>query len=149
MSANRRIAKEYADLQSNPVDNVTMEPDESNVLHWTGSITGPADSPYQGGRFKIEATFPLEYPFKAPTIKFLTRIYHPNITQEGLLCVGILKADAWKPSVRIEHVLRTIVNLLVEPNPDDAIVASVAEQYVKDRPAFLAAARESVGKYAT
>lgn len=149
MSANRRIAKEYADLQNNPIDNVEMEPDENNVLHWTGFINGPAESIYQGGRFKIEATFPLEYPFKAPTIKFITRIYHPNINHEGSLCVGILKADAWKPSVRIEHVLRTIVNLLVEPNADDAIVADVAEQYIKDREVFNLTAKEFVRKYAT
>ncbi|EGG09705.1 uncharacterized protein MELLADRAFT_95153 [Melampsora larici-populina 98AG31] len=149
MSANRRIAKEYADLQSNPIDNVEMEPDENNVLHWTGFINGPVDSIYHGGRFKIEATFPLEYPFKAPTIKFITRIYHPNINHEGSLCVGILKADAWKPSVRIEHVLRTIVNLLVEPNPDDAIVADIAEQYIKNREIFNLTAKEFIRKYAT
>jgi len=149
MSANRRIAKEYTDLQSNPIDNVTIEPDENNVLHWTGIMEGPVGSCYEGGKFKIEATFPLEYPFKAPAIKFLTRIYHPNITQEGLLCIGLLKPDAWKPSIRIEHVLRAIVNLLVEPNPEDAIVASIAEQFGKDYNLFRATAQEYVRKYAS
>lgn len=148
MSANRRIAKEYTDLLANPIDNLTIEPDESNVLHWTGVIAGPLGSCYEGGKFKIEATFPLEYPFKAPTIKFLSRIYHPNVTQEGLLCIGLLKPDAWKPSIRIEHVLRSIINLLVEPNLDDAIVASIAEQFLKDYDLFKATAQEYVQKYA-
>ncbi|MBW0467728.1 hypothetical protein O181_007443 [Austropuccinia psidii MF-1] len=148
MSANRRIAKEYTDLQSNPIDNVTIEPDEHNVLHWTGVMQGPVGSCYEGGKFKMETTFPLEYPFKAPTIRFLTRIYHPNINNEGSLCLGLLKPDAWKPSIRIEHVLRAILNLLVEPNPEDAIVANAAELFTKDYALFKSTAQEYVRKYA-
>ncbi|POW17945.1 hypothetical protein PSTT_00150, partial [Puccinia striiformis] len=146
MSANRRIAKEFTDLQTSPIKYVTIEPDESNVLHWTGVMEGPVGSCYEGGKFKIEATFPLEYPFKAPTIKFITKIYHPNITAEGLLCIGLLKPDAWKPSIRIEHVLRAIVNLLVEPNPEDAVVASIAEQFDKDFELFKSTAQDHVRK---
>ncbi|KAI9631459.1 hypothetical protein KEM48_014334 [Puccinia striiformis f. sp. tritici PST-130] len=149
MSANRRIAKEFTDLQTSPIKYVTIEPDESNVLHWTGVMEGPVGSCYEGGKFKIEATFPLEYPFKAPTIKFITKIYHPNITAEGLLCIGLLKPDAWKPSIRIEHVLRAIVNLLVEPNPEDAVVASIAEQFDKDFELFKSTAQDHVRKYAS
>ncbi|SCZ97728.1 BZ3500_MvSof-1268-A1-R1_Chr4-3g07410 [Microbotryum saponariae] len=181
-SANRRITKEYAELQADWPPYVVAQPDESNLLHWTGTITGPPDSAYKGGKFKIDITFPIEYPFKSPNVSLklitrlfseqATRIYHPNVTDDGALCVGVLKAEAWKPSTKIDQVLRALVQLLQEPNADDALVATIAEvsrslllgerqahttalatsfcsqQYTKDRPAFNKTAQEWVKKYA-
>ncbi|KDE08078.1 hypothetical protein MVLG_01778 [Microbotryum lychnidis-dioicae p1A1 Lamole] len=147
-SANRRITKEYAELQADWPPYVVAQPDESNLLHWTGIITGPPDSAYKGGKFKIDITFPIEYPFKSPNIRFATRIYHPNVTDDGALCVGVLKAEAWKPSTKIDQVLRALVQLLQEPNADDALVATIAEQYTKDRLAFNKTVQEWVKKYA-
>ncbi|KPV76054.1 uncharacterized protein RHOBADRAFT_43493 [Rhodotorula graminis WP1] len=135
-AAARRITKEYAELQQDFPPHVTAAPDESNLLHWTGTITGPPDSSYKGGKFNIDITFPTEYPFKSPTVKFTTRIYHPN-------------SEAWKPSTKIEQILRALVQLLQEPNPDDALVASIAEVYNTDRAQFTKNAQEWVKKHAT
>ncbi|TNY19858.1 ubiquitin-conjugating enzyme/RWD-like protein [Rhodotorula diobovata] len=135
-AAARRITKEYAELQADFPPHVTAAPDESNLLHWTGTITGPPDSAYKGGKFNIDITFPTEYPFKSPTVKFTTRIYHPN-------------SEAWKPSTKIEQILRALVQLLQEPNPDDALVASIAEVYNSDRAQFNKTAQEWVKKHAS
>ncbi|GJN88397.1 hypothetical protein Rhopal_001363-T1 [Rhodotorula paludigena] len=135
-AATRRITKEYAELQADYPPHVVAAPDENNFLHWTGTITGPPDSAYQGGKFGIDLTFPSEYPFKSPTVKFTTRIYHPNVTDDGAICIGLLKSEAWKPSTKIDHILRALVQLLQEPNPDDALVASIAEVYNQDRATF-------------
>lgn len=32
-----------------------------------------------------------------------TRIYHPNVTDDGAICMGLLKSEAWKPSTKIEQ----------------------------------------------
>ncbi|KAI5480275.1 ubiquitin-conjugating enzyme E2 D/E [Pseudohyphozyma bogoriensis] len=146
MAATRRLTKEYAELQADFPPNVSVAPDESNILHWTGYLTGPSGSAYEGGKFKIDITFPTEYPFKSPTV---TRIYHPNVTDDGALCIGLLKAEAWKPSTKIDQVLRALLQLLEEPNPDDALVASIAELYNSDKAAFRKNAQEWVKKYAS
>lgn len=65
-------------------------------------VTGPAGSSYSGGKFKLQVDFPIEYPFKAPRVKFNTKIYHPNVDDGGNMCVGILKSDAWKPSTKAQ-----------------------------------------------
>ncbi|GAA6026828.1 hypothetical protein JCM8097_005889 [Rhodosporidiobolus ruineniae] len=148
MAAVKRLAKEYNEIQADAPPNVIAQPDESNLLHWTGVITGPVDSAYKGGKFGIDLTFPTEYPFKSPTVKFTTRIYHPNVTDDGAICIGLLKSEAWKPSTKVEQILRALVQLLQEPNPDDALVASIAEVYNQDRPTFDKTAQEWVKKYA-
>lgn len=149
MAATRRLTKEFAELQNDTPPNVVVTPDESNILHWSGVLTGPSTSAYRGGKFKIDITFPTEYPFKSPTVKFITRIYHPNVTDDGALCIGLLKAEAWKPSTKIDQVLRALIQLLEEPNPDDALVASIAETYNTDRAQFTKNAQDWVKKYAS
>jgi len=147
MAALRRITKEYGDIQKNPIENVLLVPDETNLYHWIATIKGP-EPYYAKGTFKLDITFTLDYPFKAPVVKFITRIYHPNVTDDGGICIGLLKADQWKPSTKIDQVIRSLVQLLEEPNPDDALVASIADVYNNDRPRFTKEAQAMVKKYA-
>jgi hypothetical protein len=87
----------------------------------------------KGGKFKMELTFPVNYPFTPPKFKFLTPIYHPNIDDQGAVCLSLLKDGEWKPSTRVASILEGIVGLLVTPNPDDPLVASIAETYQNNR----------------
>lgn len=92
--------QELAELTKEPLDGIAIAADDSNIYQWTAIIEGPSDSPYKGGHFKLAVDFPVEYPFKGPKVKFLTKIYHPNIDADGNLCLGILKSEAWKPSTK-------------------------------------------------
>lgn len=62
--------------------------------------TQPSSTPYQGGTFEVAIDFPIEYPFKGPKLRFLTPVYHPNVDKDGNMCVGVIKAEAWKPSTK-------------------------------------------------
>jgi ubiquitin-protein ligase len=93
---------------------------------------------------------PKEYPFKPPTLSFATKIYHPNVSNDdkGSMCLGVLRADSWKPPNKIGAVLQVARNLLIEPNIDDAVESAIAEQWRSDRPGFERTAREWTVKYA-
>jgi ubiquitin-protein ligase len=107
--------------------------------------------PRQGGHFILHITLPKEYPFKPPILNFGTKIYHPNVSNDGKgsMCLGILRPDAWKPPNKIIAVLQLVSVLLAKPDPDDAVEASIADQ-MKNRPAeFEKAAKEWVKKYAS
>jgi ubiquitin-protein ligase len=105
----------------------------------------------QGGHFKLRLSLPSDYPFKPPVLNFQTKIYHPNVSNDdkGSMCLGMLRSDTWKPPNKIWAVLEMARNLLVEPNPDDAVEASIADQYKGDRKEFEKTAKDWVKRYAS
>ncbi|TQS32232.1 hypothetical protein Golomagni_07459 [Golovinomyces magnicellulatus] len=150
--STKRIAKEYAEISQTPPDGFSVSLPPSDSLHsWHVTLAPPAESIYHPGKFGILLTLPTDYPFRAPTVKFITRIYHPNVTNDetGSVCLALLKSENWKPSTKIAAVLDAMRNLLVEPAPDDPLDDAIAEQYRNDRAAFDAAAKAAVQKYAS
>ena len=65
------------------------------------------------------------------------------------MCLGMLRADEWKPSSKLLAVLQFARSLLEEPMPDDAVEGRIAEQYREDRARYEEIAREWTRKYAT
>jgi ubiquitin-conjugating enzyme E2 D/E len=140
--ATKRIVRELNDIQTNPPGNCTAGPtDASNLFAWTGQIVGPTESPYEGGLFELSIKFPVDYPFRPPSVLFVTKIYHPNINAQGGICLDILK-DQWTPALSIDKVLLSISSLLTDPNPRDPLVPEIARQYESNRELFNQTARE-------
>jgi ubiquitin-conjugating enzyme E2 D/E len=147
--ALRRITRELAELQASPPENCSAGPenDGADMFRWEGVIFGPSDSPYAGGMFKLKIIFPVDYPFKCPTITFATKIYHPNINSAGIICIDILKNN-WSPALTMSKVLLSICSLLCDPNPSDPLVPEIAHQYKTDLAAYNATAREWTQRFA-
>ena len=144
--------QELMDLQTDPPDGVSVSlanPDHMN--EWRITIAGPASTPYSTGRFGVVARLPAEYPFKAPTVRFVTRIYHPNISNDSLgnVCLGLIRSENWKPSLRMRTVIEALITLLVEPLPGEALESAIGEEFRSDRARWEEKARESVVKYAS
>ena len=101
-----RLQRELADVTKDPPPGCAAHPVSEDLTHWKATIEGPAGSPYQGGLFRLDVTFPENYPFKPPKIEFETKIYHPNIRKERI-CLDILQ-KAWAPALTIAKVLLSI-----------------------------------------
>jgi len=145
--STRRILKEHIDFQKDAPENCSAGPRGENIYIWDAMIMGPSESPYAGGLFNLEIHFPSEYPFKPPKIIFTTKIYHPNISANGSICLDILK-DNWSPALTISKTLLSICSLLTDPNPKDPLVPEIANLYEHDRSAYEEKARIWTEKYA-
>jgi len=147
--ALKRIMKELKDLGNDPPANCSAGPvGQDDMFSWKATVMGPDDSPYAGGVFFLNVTFPTDYPFKPPKVQFTTKIYHCNVNSNGSICLDILK-DQWSPALTISKVLLSISSLLTDPNPNDPLVPEIAQALLKDRPAHDQTAKEWVRKYAT
>ena len=143
-----RIKKEWTNLQKDPIEHCTAGPATDNELfHWVATIMGPMNSPFSGGVFHLTIRFPSNYPYRPPKIKFDTKIYHPNISSAGDICLDILK-DQWSPALTISKVLLSVCSLLNDPNPDDPLVPSIARLFSDNRVEYDLRAREWTEKYA-
>ncbi|KAL3315176.1 ubiquitin-conjugating enzyme [Cichlidogyrus casuarinus] len=121
--------------------------DETQFLHWE-FILKPTNPPYNHGAFKLVIEFPVDYPFKPPKLKFLTKIYHPNIDETGRICLPIITPENWKPAISTEQILQDLFSIINEPQVDHPLRADIAEEYVKDQPKFLKKAEEFTKQHA-
>ncbi|XP_002168321.2 ubiquitin-conjugating enzyme E2-22 kDa [Hydra vulgaris] len=150
--ATARIQREFKEvIRSEEVskNNIKLElVDGASFTKLKGEIVGPPDTPYENGRFKLDINIPETYPFNPPKIKFLTKIWHPNISSvTGAICLDVLK-DQWAAAMTLRTVLLSIQSLLASPEPDDPQDAVVAQQYKEQHEVFLKTAKHWTITYA-
>jgi len=143
----KRILKETQRLVSEPAPGILATPTTDNLRYFQVVITGPAESPFEKGFFSLELFLPEEYPMSPPKVRFLTKIYHPNIDKLGRICLDILK-DKWSPALQIRTVLLSIQALLSAPNPDDPLANDVAEHWKSNEKDAIKKAKEWTDLYA-
>lgn len=136
----RRLKKELEEIRNDPPSNCSAGPIGDDIYNWEASIIGPSDSPYSGGIFRLKLQFCDDFPFKPPKVKFITKIFHPNIDCYGNICLDILNKN-WSPVLNVTKLLLSISSLLTDPNPDDPLDADVAYIYKNDKQKFIKMAR--------
>ena len=123
MSLPKRLPKEIADAQALEASGIYYVPDEANMRKGYAMIIGPQGTPYAFCPLFFLFTFPPDYPFSSPIVKFLTSDestrFHPNLYVNGKVCLSILgtwSGPSWGAVMTISTVLSSIQSLL-EPNP--------------------------------
>lgn len=137
-----RIQRELSHFnKDHSASKMSLVPAGDNLTHLTATIPGPISTPYEGGTFKIDITLPDGYPFVPPKMKFITKLWHPNISSvNGAICLDILK-DQWSPALNLKTALLSLQALLSTPEPRDPQDAIVARQYLNEYSTFLCTAR--------
>ena len=143
----KRLNKELAEIQKDPPCNCTSRTVDDDIHNWEATIIGPEKTPYENGIFKLELMFPENYPFKPPKVKFVTKIFHPNINKFGNICLDILN-QSWSPALTVCKLLLSISSLLNDPNPNDPLNVRAAEIYKTNYEEFFATAQSYTVRFA-
>jgi len=149
--AVQRIKREFKEVvKSEEVAKcaIKVELVNDSYTELRGEIAGPPDTPYEGGNFILEIKVPETYPFNPPKVRFITKIWHPNISSvTGAICLDILK-DQWAAAMTLRTVLLSLQALLAAAEPDDPQDAVVAKQFKENYEMFKLTAKHWTSVYA-
>jgi ubiquitin-conjugating enzyme E2 A len=65
-------------------------------------------------------------------VKFITKMFHPNIYADGAICLDILQ-NQWSPIYDISAILTSIQSLLTDPNPNSPANSEASKLYVENK----------------
>ncbi|KAM3744145.1 hypothetical protein ACB098_06G030000 [Castanea mollissima] len=140
----RRIVWDYKNFQIETFKGCKVELVDS-LFHWEAIMIGPKDTPYADGVFLLKICLSENHSLQPPKVKFLTKVYHPNISRAGRVCVE----KSWCPSLTIYQLLLVIYARFSNPEPDDPINCEIAQIYKTQRIQYDENARDWTKKYAT
>lgn len=132
---------EVKQLIKKPIEGIEyIEGDDNSISEVHCYISGPKDTPFYGGKFRVKLVLQNDYPASPPRGFFLTRIYHPNVATNGDICVNTLKKD-WKPEVTLGHIFQVIRCLLIIPFPESSLNDEAGKLFMDNYDDFARRAR--------
>ncbi|CAF0876600.1 unnamed protein product [Didymodactylos carnosus] len=147
-ASERRLRKELAELNVAPPVLSAGLVDSNNLTEWVAVIEGPLETPYADGQFKVSLLFTELYPLKPPQCQMITKVYHPNISENlGEISLDVLNT-LWKPRTTVNEILQGIHDLLKQPHAEKCLEPAIGEQYLNNQPEFVRLAKEYTEKYA-
>jgi len=127
-SVSKRLQTELMALMMKGDKGISAFPDGDNIFKWIGTIQGPEETAFSGFTFKLSLEFPSGYPYTAPTVKFSSACFHPNVDTAGNICLDILK-DKWSALLDVRTILISIQSLLGEPNIESPLNVKAAQMW--------------------
>ncbi|CAF0841672.1 unnamed protein product [Adineta ricciae] len=143
-TAQRRLMRDLRDLTQNPVEGINAAPvSADNIFQWNAILDGPDDSLFEDASFVLTLKFPQDYPNHPPDVKFVTKVFHPNIYMDGSICLDILQ-QRWSASLDVSTLLVSIRSLLTDPNPASPANSEAAMLYQNHRRDYERRVREYI-----
>ncbi|KAK0045836.1 SUMO-conjugating enzyme UBC9 [Biomphalaria pfeifferi] len=144
---HRRLRSELKTLKSDPPEGIQATPLDRHCCHWQASITGPQGSPYEGGLFLLYLQIPQSYPMRPPKVRFITKIFHPNISRHGDVGLDSIHHN-WSLALTISKVLISIQSLLTDPYCNICMEPAIGKLFKQNRTQFDRMARLCTWKFA-
>ena len=148
MSSNkRRINKDVMKLMNSSFKVELCS--EDSLSEFIVKFPGPKDTIYENGLWDIRVCLPEKYPYRSPSIGFMTKIFHPNIDRpSGSVCLDVIN-QTWTPLYDLMNVFDTFLpQLLAYPNASDPLNSEAAKLYLSDKGLYEMKVKEYVKKYA-
>ena len=86
------------------------------------TLRSPSTLRSEGGMFKAKMKFPQDFPNMPPELRFTSEFWHPNVHEDGKVCISILHPpgddqygyetaeERWRPIHSVESVLISVIS---------------------------------------
>jgi ubiquitin-protein ligase len=98
------------------------------------AVQGSEGSPYHEGSFQFKIMFGRNYPFEAPVVQCLSKIYHPQVSLSGDMKLEFL--NDWVPTCTLRHLIEFIARSLVQIDLRNTQQPAIGFEYEHNRPQF-------------
>uniref|UniRef100_A0A8C9HS33 UBC core domain-containing protein n=3 Tax=Piliocolobus tephrosceles TaxID=591936 RepID=A0A8C9HS33_9PRIM len=103
------LQKELMDLDE--IEGIELNQiNENNLEEISVSIT-PREGYFINKTIKFVLKFKDTYPITPPKIVCITKIFHPNVDENGNVCLNVLKLD-WTPAISLQMLILGLLILL-------------------------------------
>ena len=117
-----------------------------NIMQWECGF--PGVGVYGDGYFRLHLFFKQTYPFTPPVAQFVFPVYHPNVYDNGTVCLDLLTTK-WKPSLGVERILYALQQLLVAPNTRSPANKAAGDEYERNRERFAKKVHTNIRRFHT
>ena len=135
------LYKQELHLKNNPIPGINFIYNENDITDIQAEIEGPVATPYEGGLFRVTIKLLPNFPVVAPKGIFLTKIFHPNISEQGEICVNTLKRDWNQKNWSLSNLFQVIKCLLIIPFPQSALNEEAGKLFMEDYDQFFKIAK--------
>ena len=144
-SLNARMIKvlwrQQQELLKKSPDCVTPIINDEDPIDIQADIEGPEGTPYESGIFRVKLFIPSEFPQLAPKGYFMTKIFHPNVSEKGEICVNTLKRD-WNPKQwSLYNLFEVIKCLLIVPFPQSSLNEEAGKMFMENYDEYFKVAK--------
>ena len=152
---SRFLTQEVSELQSLLPKTCQLQFEDVDDLRGFTLLVRPEEGHWKGGVFVFEVKVPPEYNLKPPQVECKTRLWHPNITEEGKVCLSILREHSldgagWLPTRTLKDVVWGLNSLFTDLlNFDDPLNVDAAEQFGRDKAGFERKVADYIRRYAS
>jgi len=151
---DKLLIKEVQEMEENLPVGCKTKFEDPDCLHDFTVYISPDEGLYKGGVFTFHVKVPLEYNILPPTVCCQTKLWHPNINQQGQICLSILRQNSvdghgWAPTRRMKDVVWGLYSLFDDLlDFDDPLNVEAAEHHLRDEEGFRTKVKDWIVKYA-
>ena len=148
MSEEKALEIEFNRLKySQNLPIVKCEYINNSKKHWKVVFEGSQASPYEDGFFIIEVLFNQgTFPDYGPECKFITKMFHPNVAEDGHICINLL--NEWNSNRTMEDVIFGILEIMDNPIAEGGYNNEAKKLLEKNPDEFYKIAEEYTEQYA-
>lgn len=124
----------------------------TDLMRWRCVIPGKEGTIWAPGEYSLDLTFSSDYPARPPVARFNPSIYHPNIYDDGKVCLDIINEPSqggrWAACITIRQILLGIQELLDNPNNNSAAQRAAHDAFAYDQKLYVSTVKKQALKFA-